>query len=339
MQKKTDKIALPQEDITLNFDRSTVNMLTAREGSSLRPSLIVVQGIDRGSSLIIDRSPMLIGRGEECDFIISDDGISRIHARVVLDDQNRCIIEDMNSTNGIWVGRERVARHVFSEGDKVVLGRSTILRFMRVDTFDEHYQSQMYESAVKDGLTGVFNRRYFDDMLRSDLGRKLLADSRGVSILSRDELRTVAHHVKRTRFTYGETLMCQGEDGESFYILIRGTVHGSIMNPDAPQPVEFDLHPGALFGEMSMLTGQARNATMTASTDCELLEFDRAAFARLLAMRREIPQMFSDLATARAAQNAASLARIRASAVLPPELACDRILHRLKRILGEWKER
>jgi small-conductance mechanosensitive channel/CRP-like cAMP-binding protein len=181
--------------------------------------------------------------------------------------------------------------------------------------------------------------RIVDDMLRSDLGRKLLADSRGVCILSRDELRTVAHHVKRTRFTYGETLMCQGEDGESFYILIRGTVHGSIMNPDAPQPVEFDLHPGALFGEMSMLTGQARNATMTASTDCELLEFDRAAFARLLAMRREIPQMFSDLATARAAQNAASLARIRASAVLPPELACDRIPHRPSGILGEWKER
>ena len=235
MQKKTDKIALPQEDITLNFDRSTVNMLTAREGSSLRPSLIVVQGIDRGSSLIIDRSPMLIGRGEECDFIISDDGISRIHARVVLDDQNRCIIEDMNSTNGIWVGRERVARHVFSEGDKVVLGRSTILRFMRVDTFDEHYQSQMYESAVKDGLTGVFNRRYFDDMLRSELS---------FAVRHRTHLSAILFdldHFKKVNDTWGhlvgDDVLCRvaravartlrGEDlaarygGEEFVVLAR----------------------------------------------------------------------------------------------------------------------
>jgi CRP-like cAMP-binding protein len=149
----------------------------------------------------------------------------------------------------------------------------------------------------------------------------------------------VARDVKRTRFTHGEVLMRQNEQGESFYVLVRGKVQGSIANSEAARPVEFELQPGALFGEMSLLTGLPRSATMTAITDCELLEFDRCAFARLLSLREEIPRVLSDLAAARAAANAQSLEKLRASAVVPPELARDGILHRLKRMLGDWRGR
>jgi CRP-like cAMP-binding protein len=177
-----------------------------------------------------------------------------------------------------------------------------------------------------------------DDLLGSDFGHKLLADSQGVCLLGREELRPVARDVQRTRFTHGEVLMRQNEEGESFYVLVKGTIRGSIVNSDA-RPVEFELRPGALFGEMSLLTGLPRSATMTAVTDCELLEFDRGAFARLLSLREEIPRLLSDLAAARAAQNAAALEKLRASAVVPPELARDGILHRLKRMVGEWRGR
>jgi len=78
---------------------------------------------------------------------------------------------------------------------------------------------------------------------------------------------------------------------------------------------------------------------MTAVTDCELLEFDRGAFTHLLSLREEIPQVLSDLAAARARENAASLEKLRASATAPVELARDGILHRLKRMLGEWRGR
>ena len=177
-----------------------------------------------------------------------------------------------------------------------------------------------------------------DDLLGSDFGHKLLADSQGVCLLGREELRPVARDVQRTRFTHGEILMRQNEEGESFYVLVKGTIRGSIVNSDA-RPVEFELRPGALFGEMSLLTGLPRSATMTAVTDCELLEFDRGAFARLLSLREEIPRLLSDLAAARAAQNAAAMEKLRASAVVPPELARDGILHRLKRMVGEWRGR
>jgi len=203
-----------------------------------------------------------------------------------------------------------------------------------LDNFMQAVHAQRFEKPLASEI-----ERSVDDLLSSDFGRKLMAGPDGLCLLSRDELKAVARNVKRTRFTQGEVLMRQNEEGESFYVLVRGTVRGNIANSDAAHPIEFELQPGALFGEMSLLTGLPRSATMTALTNCELLEFDRCAFAHLLSVREEIPRVLSDLAAARAAANAASLEKLRASALVPPELARDGILHRLKRMLGEWRGR
>ena len=203
-----------------------------------------------------------------------------------------------------------------------------------LDNFMQAVHAQQFEKPLASEI-----ERIVDDLLRSDFGRKLMAGPEGVCMLSRDELKTLARNVKRTRFTHGEALMRQGDDGESFYVLVQGKVQGSIASSDAARPIEFELQPGALFGEMSLLTGLPRSATMTAVTNCELLEFDRDAFAHLLSLREEIPRVLSDLAAARAKENAASLEKLRASAVVPPELARDGILYRLKRMLGEWRAR
>jgi small-conductance mechanosensitive channel/CRP-like cAMP-binding protein len=178
-----------------------------------------------------------------------------------------------------------------------------------------------------------------DDLLRSDFGSKLMADAEGNCLLSRDELRTVARNVKRTYFTKGETLMHQNDAGESFYVLVRGTAHGSIANPDTDRNVEFDLQAGALFGEMSLLTGLPRSATITATTDCELLEFDRNAFTCLLSVREEVLQVLSDLAAARTAENAEALEKLRTSTATPVVLERDGIVNRLKRMLSQWRGR
>jgi small-conductance mechanosensitive channel/CRP-like cAMP-binding protein len=203
-----------------------------------------------------------------------------------------------------------------------------------LSNFMEAVHAQQFEKPLASEI-----ERVVDDLLGSDFGCKLMAGPDGVCLLSRDELQTLARDVKRTRFTHGETLMCQGADGESFYVLVRGKVHGSIANADTAQNVEFDLQPGALFGEMSLLTGLPRSATMTAVTECELLEFDRDAFTQLLSLREEIPRVLSDLAAARTAANAESLEKLRAAAAAPVELARDGILRRLKRMLGERRGR
>jgi len=203
-----------------------------------------------------------------------------------------------------------------------------------LDNFMQAVHAQRFEKPLASEI-----ERCVDDLLRSDFGRKLMAGPDGICMLNRDELKALARNVKRTRFTHGELLMRQGESGESFYVLVQGKVQGSIVNSDTDRPIEFTLQPGALFGEMSLLTGLPRSATMTAVTNCELLEFDEDAFTHLLSLREEIPQVLSDLAAARAKENAASLEKLRASATAPVELAREGIFRRLKRMLGERRGR
>lgn len=200
--------------------------------------------------------------------------------------------------------------------------------------FMEAVHAQKFEKPLASEIESCV-----DDLLRSDFGRKLMADVDGNCILSRDELKTIARNIKRTHFTQGETLMQQNDEGESFYVLVRGTLHGSISNPDTTRNVEFELKPGALFGEMSLLTGLPRSATITAVTNCELLEFDRNAFTCLLSVREEILQVLSDLAAARTAENTEALEKLRATSASIPELARDGIMNRLKRMLTEWRAR
>lgn len=203
-----------------------------------------------------------------------------------------------------------------------------------LDNFMQAVHAQRFEKPLQSEI-----ERNVDDLLGSDFGRKLLADSEGACLLGRDELKGIARDVRRIRYTHGETLMRQNEQGESFYVLVQGTVKGSIADSDTARPVEFDLQPGALFGEMSLLTGLPRSATMTAVTDCELLEFNRDAFAHLLSLREEIPRVLSDLAASRTAKNAEAMEKLRAASTAPVELAKDGILRRLKRILGDWRGR
>ncbi|MBN1815851.1 MAG: mechanosensitive ion channel [Sedimentisphaerales bacterium] len=203
-----------------------------------------------------------------------------------------------------------------------------------LDNFLHAVHAQQYEKPLASEIESIV-----DDLLGSDFGRKLMAGPGGACMLSRDELEAVAKDLKRAKFTYGEVLMRQNEEGESFYVLVRGKVKGCITSADGAPPVEFELQPGALFGEMSLLTGVPRSATMTAQTDCEVLEFDRDAFTRLLSLREEIPRVLSDLAAARARENAEAMEKLRVSATIPPDLAPDGILHRFKRMLGEWRVR
>jgi uncharacterized protein DUF4388/FHA domain-containing protein len=64
-----------------------------------------------------------IGRAEDVDLVLDDARVSRKHARIV-EDQGRYLIEDLGSTNGIFVNAHRVQRAVLREGDRIQIGTS-----------------------------------------------------------------------------------------------------------------------------------------------------------------------------------------------------------------------
>ena len=183
--------------LTIQLDRDTLSMMKEQARESIRPSLVVVQGVDRGDAFTIEHTPLILGRGDTCDYIIRDDGISRKHAQIIEQANGRFMIEDLNSTNGIFIGQKRVQRHVLEEGDKVLIGRRTILKFVYQDAVDERYQKQMYESAVKDGLTGVYNRKHFNERIQSELSFALRHKS-SLALLIFD-----LDHFKMVNDTYG----------------------------------------------------------------------------------------------------------------------------------------
>lgn len=183
--------------LTIQLDRETLTMMKEEIRDTMKPSLVVVQGVDRGDAFTIDHTPLVLGRGDTCDYVIRDDGISRAHAQIVSLPDGGYMIEDLNSTNGIFIGPKRVKRHILEEGDKVLLGRRTILKFVYQDALDERYQKQMYESTVKDGLTGVYNRKHFNDRILSELSFALRHKS-SLSLLLFD-----LDHFKNVNDSYG----------------------------------------------------------------------------------------------------------------------------------------
>jgi small-conductance mechanosensitive channel/CRP-like cAMP-binding protein len=106
----------------------------------------------------------------------------------------------------------------------------------------------------------------------------------------------------------GSTAVREGEAGSSLFIVIAGLLEASIQGPAAERRVVGKLAPGDVFGEMSLLTGAARSATITARTHATLLEISREQLQPVLADRPELIAELSRLQAARLENNIGVLA-------------------------------
>jgi len=129
--------------------------------------LVVLAGSNVGEMYKVEKDRTVMGRGDKVDIRLVDEGISREHAAVVREDE-RVFLEDMGSTNGTFCNGVRVQRQDLADGDKILLGSTTILKFSYQDKLDEMFQRQMSESALRDGLTKAFNKRFFTERLESE---------------------------------------------------------------------------------------------------------------------------------------------------------------------------
>ena len=134
-----------------------------------RAFLIVLVGGTVGEMFKLPDGEAVIGRSRRCDVCLPDDGVSREHAKI-LSIGDQVWLLDLGSRNGTLVNGERVAsRQQLRDGDKIQVGRTTILKFTYHDSLEQSFQQQMYESALRDGLTKIYNKRYFAERLESEL--------------------------------------------------------------------------------------------------------------------------------------------------------------------------
>jgi two-component system cell cycle response regulator len=137
-------------------------------GGRDRAYLIVLTGLNVGEMFKVGTDPLILGRGDRATVVIHDDAASRRHASIRIDGGD-AFIEDLRSRNGTFVNGARIeGRHLLSDGDKIQIGATTILKFTYHDHLDETFQQRMFESALRDGLTRAFNKRYFLGRLESE---------------------------------------------------------------------------------------------------------------------------------------------------------------------------
>ncbi|PTL77059.1 mechanosensitive ion channel family protein [Vitiosangium sp. GDMCC 1.1324] len=126
------------------------------------------------------------------------------------------------------------------------------------------------------------------------------------------------------RFARGEHIIEQGQHGNTFYLVGRGELSVCAGGVEVSR-----LSRGNYFGEMSLLTGEPRAATVVALTDVVLLELDRPVFARLFDEHPELAPKLSGMLAHRRTQLNAVLAASGESLPISEE---HHILDRLKNI-------
>ena len=205
-------------------------------------TLHVVKGPRAGEVLTVDTAYAILGRGEDADLRIEDPSLSRIHARFAREGET-LTVTDLDSRNGTLIDGIRIeGTHVLTSGDLLTLG-NVVLRFAVQDVAEVQVTRDLYEAAVRDRLTGLHNRGYFDDRLAAEFSF-VRRHRTSIAVLLID-----LDHFKQVNDTYGHPVgdlvlqataakiseSLRAEDlaarygGEEFVVLARGTDVGGAL--------------------------------------------------------------------------------------------------------------
>ena len=151
----------------------------------------------------------------------------------------------------------------------------------------------------------------------------VLRGTRIFATLSDRQLANLADGAHVDTYGAGETIVREGVDGSSMFVLVRGEAGVTIAGSSE---LVARLAVSDFFGEMSLLTGATRSATVAAVTDCELVEITAERFREIAAHDPSILDGIVDTVTTRRAELDRHRAGIPADAQ-PPETAPTFLTH------------
>lgn len=231
----------PTQALNRRNDETTqeVESLKARSESPRFPCFLLLTGPEAGRLWVAsaERERWVIGRGEESDFQIIHAEISRQHIQMQRGADRSLRYRDLQSTNGTFVNYRRAGEGTLFEGDKIHVGPYLSMRLLWLDVEEIEFYRRLYAYSIRDGLTGVFNRRHLLEMMDKEWSA---AQRQGLplSLIMLD-----LDHFKKVNDSYGhsigDTVLCEmakrvqqtirQEDlfarygGEEFAILLRDT--------------------------------------------------------------------------------------------------------------------
>jgi small-conductance mechanosensitive channel/CRP-like cAMP-binding protein len=137
--------------------------------------------------------------------------------------------------------------------------------------------------------------------------------------LTPDALTQVANSLRPLLYEAGRTVVRQGDEGDSLFLISRGRVGVWVGETDnEAQPVA-TLGRGQCFGEMSLLTGARRTATVRTVEDTDLLVLGKAEFRDILLADPKVVESLSQILSLRQKEQEAAVARERSTVRHRPE--------------------
>jgi small-conductance mechanosensitive channel/CRP-like cAMP-binding protein len=128
--------------------------------------------------------------------------------------------------------------------------------------------------------------------------RSILRNEPLFQCLSDTQIENLVKHSALNHFGRGERVIEEGAEGDSMFVLLRGAAQVSVSKNGTSIPVA-TLNSGDFFGEMSLLTGERRSATVHAQADCYVMEIGKAIMADVIQESPECLRQLSEILAAR----------------------------------------
>ena len=141
-------------------------MRAVKDVGSTSGCLVVIVGPKIGVQCNLGEKPVEIGRDPACEFPVDNDLVSRRHARVEWTGSGHRLV-DLQSTNGTFVNDEKISSRELRDGDRIHIGKA-ILKFLGSNNIEAEYHQEIFHLMAHDGLTGIHNKRHFDEALASE---------------------------------------------------------------------------------------------------------------------------------------------------------------------------
>jgi len=190
----------------------------------------------------------------------------------------------------------------FDEGNLCYQLRYFLMDIDEDDLTDSMVRVHLFASLQRAGIRIAEPQRtthavqrdeaHAETVRRRELTRRLqaLASVPPFAALLEDDRADVAERLQYAPFARGDVITKQGNKAHWLYILAFGEAE-VLYEPAGGTPhVIGTLHAGQFFGEMALLTGDARAATVVAKTDVECYRLDRASFQELLVGKPQITE-------------------------------------------------
>ncbi len=224
------------------------------------PELVFVNGAEQ-RVIALDHAPFTIGRKPDKDIVLVDARVSRDHASIEADGGNYFVV-DAGSKQGTFLNGERIDRHKLKANDRIEFG-------------------------AKGGPYLIFSPTSVEQL---EASKELAATSR-VSIfskLSASDIEELGRIVTTKQYAADTAVFFQGEPSDSLYMVLKGCVKVQETSPDGHEKILDILGVGEIFGELSMLDGHPRSATVTTCEPTELASISQKQFREFVATRPDV---------------------------------------------------